>query len=124
MPAAIQWQGHKAVERQDLAFFHELFAGQVASRLSQVSSAVQQQIIAAFQSISRFLLQMVGSMILLSTLSWQLALPVLIWIILNVALAVRLAPIFAERSRRTAKQRSLVAGASLQQHADDQTVRC
>src|SRR3954451_21962591 len=74
MPAAIQWQGHKAVERQDLAFFHELFAGQVASRLSQVSSAVQQQIIAAFQSIPRFVLQMVGSVFLLSTLSWQLAL--------------------------------------------------
>ncbi|MER9120665.1 hypothetical protein NKH93_29400 [Mesorhizobium sp. M0954] len=33
MPAAIQWQGHKAVERQDLAFFHDLYAGQVASRL-------------------------------------------------------------------------------------------
>ena len=46
MPAAIQWQGHKAVERQDLAFFHDLYAGQVASRLSQVASAVQQQIIA------------------------------------------------------------------------------
>jgi ATP-binding cassette subfamily B multidrug efflux pump len=61
MPAAIQWQGHKAVERQDLAFFHDLFAGQVASRLSQVASAVQQQIIAAFQSIPRFVLQMVGS---------------------------------------------------------------
>lgn len=51
MPAAIQWQGRKAVERQDLAFFHDLFAGQVVSRLSQVASAVQQQIIAAFQAI-------------------------------------------------------------------------
>ncbi|KQV64579.1 ABC transporter ATP-binding protein [Rhizobium sp. Root1220] len=111
MPAAIQWQGHKAVERQDLAFFHDLFAGQVASRLSQVASAVQQQIIAAFQSIPRFILQMVGSLVLMSALSWQLALPVLIWIALNVVLAVKLAPTFAERSRRTAKQRSLVAGA-------------
>lgn len=111
MPAAVQWQGHKAVEHQDLAFFHDLFAGQVASRLSQVASAVQQQIIAAFQLMPRFLLQLVGSLIVLSALSWQLALPVLVWIMLNVALAVRLAPIFAERSRRTAKQRSLVAGA-------------
>ena len=40
MPAAMYWQGHKAVERQDLAFFHDLFAGQVASRISQVASAV------------------------------------------------------------------------------------
>ncbi|KAA1184845.1 ABC transporter ATP-binding protein [Rhizobium tropici] len=111
MPAAIQWQGHLAVERQDLAFFQDLFAGQVASRLQQVSSAVQQQIIAAFQSVPRFLLQMIGSVILLSSLSWQLAVPVVVWIGLNVMLAWRMAPIFTERSRNTAKQRSLVAGA-------------
>ncbi|CAN7643819.1 ABC transporter ATP-binding protein [Neorhizobium sp. LjRoot104] len=110
MPVAIQWQGHKAVERQDIAFFHDLFAGQVASRLSQVASAVQQQIIAAFQTIPRFILSMAGSVLLLAALSWQLALPVVIWIVLNVALAVKMAPIFTERSRRTAKRRSLIAG--------------
>ncbi|UWU16759.1 ABC transporter ATP-binding protein/permease (plasmid) [Rhizobium sullae] len=123
MPAAIQWQGHKAVERQDLAFFHDLFAGQVASRLSQVASAVQQQIIAAFQSIPRFLLQMVGSVILLTSLSWQLALPVVVWIALNVALAVKMAPVFAERSRRTAKQRSLVAGAITDLYTNMQMIK-
>jgi len=123
MPAAIQWQGHKAVERQDLAFFHDLFAGQVASRLSQVASAVQQQIIAAFQSIPRFLLQMVGSMVLLSALSWQLAVPVLIWITLNVALAVKMAPVFTERSRTTAKQRSLVAGAITDLYSNMQMIK-
>ncbi|KKX30481.1 ABC transporter ATP-binding protein [Rhizobium sp. LC145] len=123
MPAAIQWQGHKAVERQDLGFFHDLFAGQVASRLSQVASAVQQQIIAAFQTIPRFLLQMVGSVILLSALSWQLALPVVVWIALNVALAVKMAPIFVERSRRTAKQRSLVAGAITDLYTNMQMIK-
>lgn len=123
MPAAIQWQGHKAVERQDLAFFHDLFAGQVASRLSQVSSAVQQQIIAAFQSIPRFLLQMVGSVILLSSLSWQLALPVVVWIVLNVALAAKMAPIFVARSRKTAKQRSLLAGAITDLYTNMQMIK-
>jgi ATP-binding cassette subfamily B protein/ATP-binding cassette subfamily B multidrug efflux pump len=123
MPAAIQWQGHKAVERQDLAFFHELFAGQVASRLQQVSSAVQQQIIAAFQTIPRFLLQMAGSVVLLCALSWQLALPVMIWIALNVAYAVKTVPTFAARSRRTAKQRSLVAGAITDLYSNMQMIK-
>ncbi|MBB6483610.1 ABC transporter ATP-binding protein [Rhizobium lusitanum] len=123
MPAAIQWQGHKAVERQDLAFFHDLFAGQVASRLSQVASAVQQQIIIGFQTIPRFLLQMVGSVVLLGALSWQLALPVFIWIALNVVLALKMAPTFAERSRRTAKQRSLVAGAITDLYSNMQMIK-
>lgn len=123
MPAAIQWQGHKAVERQDLAFFHDLYAGQVASRLQQVASAVQQQIIAAFQSIPRFLLQLVGSVVLLSALSWQLALPVVVWIALNVAFTVMVVPTFAERARRTAKQRSLVAGAITDLYANMQMIK-
>lgn len=123
MPAAIQWQGHKAVERQDLAFFHDLFAGQVSSRLQQVAAAVQQQIIAAFQSIPRFAVQLVGSVILLSALSWQLALPVIIWIAFNVAFTIRIVPTFVERSRRTAKQRSLVAGAITDLYTNMQMIK-
>jgi ATP-binding cassette subfamily B protein/ATP-binding cassette subfamily B multidrug efflux pump len=123
MPAAIQWQGHRAVERQDLAFFHDLYAGQVASRLQQVASAVQQQVISAFQSIPRFVMQMVGSVILLSALSWQLALPTIVWITLNVLLAVRLAPVFTERSRRSAKRRSLISGAITDVYANMQMVK-
>ncbi|MBY2938115.1 ABC transporter ATP-binding protein [Rhizobium leguminosarum] len=123
MPAAIQWQGHKAVERQDLGFFHDLYAGQVASRLQQVASAVQQQLISAFQSIPRFVMQMVGSVILLSALSWQLAVPTVIWITLNVLLAVRLAPIFTERARRSAKRRSLIAGAITDLYTNMQMVK-
>ncbi|MCZ3375988.1 ABC transporter ATP-binding protein [Rhizobium sp. AG207R] len=123
MPAAIQWQGHRAVERQDLAFFHDLYAGQVASRLQQVASAVQQQVVSAFQSIPRFIMQMVGSVILLGALSWQLALPSIIWITLNVLLAVRLAPVFTERSRRSAKRRSLISGAITDLYANMQMVK-
>lgn len=123
MPAAIQWQGHKAVERQDLAFFHDLFAGQVSSRLQQVAAAVQQQIIAAFQSLPRFVVQLIGSVILLSALAWQLTLPVIIWIVLNVAFTIRIVPTFVERSRRTAKQRSLVAGAITDLYTNMQMIK-
>lgn len=123
MPAAIQWQGHKAVERQDLAFFHDLFAGQVSSRLQQVAAAVQQQIIAAFQSIPRFSVQLIGSVILLSALAWQLTLPVIIWIALNVAFTIRIVPTFVERSRRTAKQRSLVGGAITDLYTNMQMIK-
>ncbi|MFJ6325386.1 MULTISPECIES: ABC transporter ATP-binding protein [unclassified Rhizobium] len=123
MPAAIQWQSHRAVERQDLAFFHDLYAGQVASRLQQVASAVQQQVISAFHSIPRFAMQMVGSVILLGALSWQLAIPTIVWITLNVLLAVRLAPVFTERSRRSAKRRSLISGAITDLYANMQMVK-
>ncbi|CAH2402287.1 MULTISPECIES: ABC transporter ATP-binding protein [Mesorhizobium] len=111
MPAAMQWHGYKAVERQDLAFFHDLFAGQVASRISQLAAAVQQQIVVASSSIPYFLVQFLGSLLLLATLSWPLALPVFFWIMANVAVAVVAVPYFAVRSRHSARARSLVVGA-------------
>lgn len=66
---------------------------------------------------------MVGSVILLSALSWLLALPVVVWIGLNVALAIKMAPVFVERSRSTAKQRSLVAGAITDLYTNMQMIK-
>jgi ATP-binding cassette subfamily B protein/ATP-binding cassette subfamily B multidrug efflux pump len=123
LPVAIQWQGHLAVERQDLAFFHDLFAGQVASRLGQVAGAVQQQILIGFQSGPRFLLQLVGSLGLLFALSWQLALPVVVWVLLNLVFTIRVVPDFTERSRRSARQNSLVSGALTDLYGNIQMVK-
>ena len=44
-PAAMRWQAHKAAERQDVGFFDDLFAGQVASRIAQVTSSVQHSLL-------------------------------------------------------------------------------
>ncbi|KRD66049.1 ABC transporter ATP-binding protein [Ensifer sp. Root278] len=123
LPIAIQWQGHKAIEGQDLAFFHDLFAGQVASRLGQVANAVQQQILIAFQTAPRFLLQIVGSVLLLFALSWQLALPVVLWVIVNVLFTIKVVPDFTERARRSAKQNSLVSGAMTDIYGNIQMVK-
>lgn len=123
MPAAMQWHGHKAVERQDLAFFHDLFAGQVATRISQVASAVQQQIVVAFQRIPHFLVQFVGSLVLLTALAWPLAFPVFVWIVANVAVAVIAVPSYSERSRRSARARSLVVGAMTDLYSNIQMVK-
>ncbi|MEX3011942.1 ABC transporter ATP-binding protein [Hoeflea sp. TYP-13] len=123
MPAAMIWQGHKSVERQDLAFFHDLFAGQVAARISQVASALQQQVVVAFQSVPHFTVQFVGSLVLLAALSWPLAIPVFIWIVANVAIAVMAVPLFSERARQTARTRSLVVGAMTDLYSNIQMVK-
>lgn len=123
LPIAIQWQGHKAVERQDLAFFHDLFAGQVASRLNQVAGAVENQVLIAFQTAPRFVLQIVGSILILLALSWQLALPVVVWVVFNVIFTIRVVPDFTERSRRSARQNSLVSGALTDLYGNIQMVK-
>ncbi len=123
MPASMLWQGHKSVERQDLAFFHDLFAGQVATRISQVAGAVRQQVVVAFQSVPHFLVQFVGSLILLAALAWPLALPVFAWIVANIAIALWAVPEFSSRASRSAGARSRVIGAMTDLYANIQMVK-
>lgn len=111
LPAAMRWQAHKAVEGQDVAFFEDVFAGQVASRIAQVTGAVQRQMMIAMQVIPRTLVQFGGSALLLAALSPVLAAPVVVWIAANVVLAWFAVPVYARRSRKVAAATSRATGA-------------
>ncbi len=123
MPVSMMWQGHKSVERHDLAFFQDLFAGQVATRISQVAGAVRQQVVVAFQTVPHFLVQFVGSVVLLAALAWPLALPVFAWIVANVAVARWAVPEFSTRASRSAGARSRVIGAMTDLYSNIQMVK-
>ncbi len=111
MPAAMRWQAHKAVERQDVAFFEDMFAGQVASKIAQVTSSVQRQMMVAMQTIPRVAIQFGGSFVLLAVLAWPLAIPVLVWIIANALLAWKVVPLYMERSSKVAAATAKATGA-------------
>jgi len=111
LPAAMRWQAHKAVENQDVAFFEDLYAGQVASRIEQVTSSVRQQLILAIQFVPQFFIQFAGSLSLLVVLAWPLAIPVFLWILINMLLAWKVIPVYMEKSARVAEASSLATGA-------------
>lgn len=111
LPAAIRWQGHKAVESQDMAFFEDIFAGQVASRISQVTGSVQTQLMTAMQTVPRVSIQFLGSFGLLLVLAWQMAIPVFFWIIANGLLAYFIVPKYLNRAAKVASAKSKATGA-------------
>lgn len=111
LPAAIRWQGHKAVEGQDMAFFEDIFAGQVASRISQVTGSVQTQLMTAMQTVPRVSIQFLGSFGLLLVLAWQMAIPVFFWIIANGLLAYFIVPRYLKRAEKVASAKSKATGA-------------
>ena len=123
MPAALRWQGHKAVERQDAAFFEDTFAGQVASRIGQVTNAVRREMLLAVRSVPRFAIQFIGSTALLAALSWPLAIPVAIWIALNTLIAWIAVPMYARLSKKVAGATSKATGAMADIYANIRTVK-
>ena len=123
MPAAMRWQGHKAVERQDVAFFEDTFSGQVASRLGQVTNAVRREMLLAVERVPSFAIQFVGSFALLAALSWPLAIPVLIWIVANGLLAWFAVPMYARLSKKVAGATSKATGAMADIYSNIRTVK-
>ncbi|MCV0424754.1 MAG: ABC transporter ATP-binding protein/permease [Roseibium sp.] len=111
LPAAMRWQAHKAVESQDLAFFEDTFAGQVASRIAQVTMSVHRQMMLAIETIPRLFVQFGGSFLLLLAMAWPLAVPVMVWIIANVIVAWLAIPSYMQRSARVAAANSRATGA-------------
>jgi ABC-type multidrug transport system fused ATPase/permease subunit len=107
----------------DIAFFHDMFPGQVASRLGQVSGAVQRELVLAVDMVPRFAIQFVGSAALLGALAWPLAIPVVAWIAANILLAVKAMPIYAKRSAGVAKTSSKSVGAMADIYGNIQTVK-
>lgn len=111
LPAAMRWQAHKAVEAQDLAFFEDTFAGQVASRIAQVTMSVHRQMMLAIETIPYLVIQFGGSFLLLLALSWPLAIPVLVWIAANSLVAWLAIPTYMQRSAKVAAANSRATGA-------------
>ncbi|MDJ0613928.1 MAG: ABC transporter ATP-binding protein [Rhizobiaceae bacterium] len=111
LPAALRWQSHKAVEGQDIAFFEDLFAGQVASRIAQVTGSIQNQLMVVMQRIPRVSIQFLGSLGLLIVLAWPLAIPVFFWIVANILLAWIVVPQYLARSKKVAAASSRATGA-------------
>lgn len=111
LPAAMRWQAHKAVEGQDLAFFEDTFAGQVASRIAQVTGSVQQQMMLAIGVVPTFTVQFLGSLGLLVILAWPLAIPVACWMLANALLAWKVVPAYISLASRVAAANSQAVGA-------------
>jgi len=111
LPAAMIWQAHKTVEKQDIAFFEDLYAGQVATKINQVTGSVQRQLNLAINQIPQTVIQFSGSLGLLAILAWPLAVPVVFWIVINILVAWFAIPLFIKKSEKVAAAESRAAGA-------------
>ncbi|MCL4151807.1 UNVERIFIED_CONTAM: hypothetical protein GTU68_051461 [Idotea baltica] len=121
MPAALRWQAHKAVENQDVAFFEDIFAGQVAARNDQAHAPSQRQLLVAIEQ-SAFLISLsVPS--LMFAMAWQLALPVVIWIVAQALLAYFVTPNLIDRSGKVAEATSRATGAMTDVYSNISTVK-
>jgi ATP-binding cassette, subfamily B, multidrug efflux pump len=78
----IRWLAHRYMLRQSMDFFHNEFAGRVATKVMQAALGVRDMVMKMTQVIAwvvSFLISSIGSF---SVVDWRLPIPLLIWLVL------------------------------------------
>jgi ATP-binding cassette subfamily B multidrug efflux pump len=118
-----RWQSHHHVIRQSLGFFQNDFAGRIANHVMQAGGAVRETTLALMRSVLHILFYGVASIGLMMAQDWRLALPILAWFCLYVALLVLCIPGMKERSRAASAKRSAVTGKVVDSYTNILTVK-
>ncbi len=119
----VRWQSHWHVVRQSIGFFQGDFAGRIANRVIQVGMGVRETLVALIRSVLHILVYGLGSVAILLTQDWRLAIPMIVWFCLYVALMVWMVPRQREASKFASEKKSTLTGRIVDSYTNILTVK-
>ncbi len=123
LPMSARWRMHRHLLGQSMGFFANEFAGRVATKVMQTSLAVREtvmKILDVFVYVAVYFVAMLGAR---RGADWRLALPLLLWLAVYVAIA----PVFRAAPRNVAEKqadaRSVMTGRIVDSYTNIATVK-
>lgn len=101
---------HRHTMEQSVSFFDDDFAGRIAQKQLQTSRAVTDTVVEVVNVVSFAVASLVGSMVLLSSIDFRVALALGGWVVIYVLLIRWFLPRIRARSRERAGSRSMLSG--------------
>ena len=123
MGALIRWRTHRKMLRQSMSFYTDDFAGRIANRQIQLAPAINDSVHHVTQEIWYFVSFIIGTAVILAELNARLLIPLGLWLVLFVAIAVMFVPRITERGKAVADARSTLAGRIVDSYTNIQTVK-
>jgi ATP-binding cassette subfamily B multidrug efflux pump len=119
----IRWLGHRYMLRQSMEFFHNEFAGRVATKVMQAALGVRDVVMKLTQVISWVVVFIITAVASFIANDWRLAIPILIWLVLYGVTMRYFVPKMGKLSERQADMRSLVTGRIVDTYTNMPTVK-
>ena len=119
----MRWQMHRYLLRQSMSFFADEFAGRVATKVMQTSLAMRDAVIAILDVMVFVTVYFLGSLILVGSFHWLLAVPFALWIAAYVLMLRHFLPLMGKVARRQADARSLMTGRVVDSYTNITTVK-
>ncbi len=109
-PMSIRWRLHRYLLRQSMEFYQDEFAGRVSQKVMQTALAVREVVSRLADVFVYVSVYFTSALYLIGSAKWQLALPMLIWIIGYIGALVFFVPKMRDISRAQANARSEMVG--------------
>jgi len=119
----IRWLAHRYMLRQSMEFFHNEFAGRVATKVMQAALGVRDVVMKLTQVISWVVVFVLTAIASFIANDWRLAIPMVLWIAAYGVVMRRYVPLMGELSEKQADMRSLVTGRLVDTYTNMPTVK-
>jgi ATP-binding cassette, subfamily B, multidrug efflux pump len=122
-PMRIRWQVHRYLLKQSMAFYQDEFAGRIAAKLMQTALAVRESVLKVLDVLNYVIVYFIGVLVLLSALSWQLTVPMLVWLAAYISMLRYFIPRLKVIAERQADARSMMTGRIVDSYTNIATVK-
>ena len=119
----IRWLGHRYMLRQSMEFFHNEFAGRVATKVMQAATGVRDLVMKLTQVIAWVLVFLITAIVSFAANDWRLAMPLLVWLVLYGLTMRHFVPRLGKLSQKQADMRSVVTGRIVDTYTNMPTVK-
>ena len=119
----IRWLAHRYMLRQSMDFFHNEFAGRVATKVMQAALGVRDVVMKLTQVIAWVVMFFVSAVVSFVANDWRLAIPLLVWLALYGLTMRYFVPRLGKLSEKQADMRSVVTGRVVDTYTNMPTVK-
>ncbi len=119
----IRWLAHRYVLRQSMDFFHNDFAGRVATKVMQAALGVRDAVMKITEVVVYVSVYFLSALVLVATSDAWLMLPLLVWLAGYAAACWYFVPRLGKLSEVQADLRSLVVGRVVDSYTNISTVK-
>jgi ATP-binding cassette, subfamily B, multidrug efflux pump len=119
----IRWLAHRYMLRQSMEFFHNEFAGRIATKVMQAALGVRDVVMKMTQVIAWVGMFFISAITAFISNDWRLAIPLVLWLLLYAITMRHFVPKLGKLSERQADMRSVVTGRIVDTYTNMPTVK-
>src|SRR5690606_30428724 len=122
-PMAIRWRLHRYLLGQSVEYFQDEFSGRIATRVMQTALAVREAVMKLLDVAVYISVYFTSMIVLMATLDWRLAMPMLVWLVAYIALLSYFLPRLRTVASRQADARAEMTGRIVDTYTNIHTVK-